>query len=134
MEYLLSYQQTEMPQLSTILASPNVNFLSLSGKQQRGTICHTKNSRRSQPCTGGRGQVVSPRWAIMYAYKVALVVKNLPANAGDRRDTGSIPGSGRSPGEGLFLPGESHGQRSLTSYSTLHRIESDMTEATGTHT
>ena len=26
---------------------------------------------------------------------VALVVKNLPANAGDLRDTGSIPGSGR---------------------------------------
>ena len=25
------------------------------------------------------------------------VVKNLPANAGDTRDTGSIPGSGRSP-------------------------------------
>ena len=28
------------------------------------------------------------------------VVKNQPANAGDARDTGSIPGSGRSPGEG----------------------------------
>ena len=28
------------------------------------------------------------------------VVKNLPANAGDIRDAGSIPGSGRSPGEG----------------------------------
>ena len=28
------------------------------------------------------------------------VVKNLPANAGDIRDTGLIPGSGRSPGEG----------------------------------
>ena len=28
---------------------------------------------------------------------VALVVKNPPANAGDVRDTGSIPGSGRSP-------------------------------------
>ena len=26
-----------------------------------------------------------------------LVVKNPPANAGDRRDVGSIPGSGRSP-------------------------------------
>ena len=26
------------------------------------------------------------------------VVKNLPANAGDARDEGSIPGSGRSPG------------------------------------
>ena len=29
-----------------------------------------------------------------------LVVKNLPANAGDIRDVGSIPGSGSSPGEG----------------------------------
>ena len=28
-----------------------------------------------------------------------LVVKNLPANAGDARDAASIPGSGRSPGE-----------------------------------
>ena len=28
------------------------------------------------------------------------VVKNLPANAGDTRDRGSIPGSGRSPGGG----------------------------------
>ena len=32
-------------------------------------------------------------------FQVALVVKNLPANAGDVRDTGSIPVSGRSPGE-----------------------------------
>ena len=30
---------------------------------------------------------------------VALVVKNLPANAGDTRDTGLSPGSGRCPGE-----------------------------------
>ena len=29
-----------------------------------------------------------------------LVVKNLPANAGDIRDTGSSPGLGRSPGGG----------------------------------
>ena len=29
-----------------------------------------------------------------------LVVKSLPANAGDVRDLGSIPGSGRSLGEG----------------------------------
>ena len=28
------------------------------------------------------------------------VVKNLPANAGDARDMGLIPGSGRSPGKG----------------------------------
>ena len=34
------------------------------------------------------------------ASQVALVVKNLPANAGDTRDAGLIPGSGRSPGVG----------------------------------
>ena len=43
------------------------------------------------------------------------VVKNSPANAGD---TGSIPGLGKSPGEGawqptpVFFPGKSNGQRS----------------------
>ena len=30
---------------------------------------------------------------------MALAVKNSPANAGDIRDVGSIPGLGRSPGE-----------------------------------
>ena len=32
------------------------------------------------------------------------VVKNLPAKAGDKRDVGSVPGSGRSPGEGHGNP------------------------------
>ena len=32
------------------------------------------------------------------------MVKNPPANAGDIRDTGSIPGSGRSLGEGNGNP------------------------------
>ena len=32
------------------------------------------------------------------------VVKNPPANAGDARDVGSIPGLGRSPGEGNGNP------------------------------
>ena len=35
---------------------------------------------------------------------MALLVKNPPANAGDVRDAGSIPGSGRSPGEGNGNP------------------------------
>ena len=35
---------------------------------------------------------------------VALVVKNLPANAGDIKDVSSIPVSGRSPGEGSGNP------------------------------
>ena len=51
------------------------------------------------------------------------MVSNPSANAGDVRDMGSVPWSGRSPGEGngnpfqVFLPGESHGQRSLAGHS-----------------
>ena len=36
--------------------------------------------------------------------QVVLVVKSPPANAGDIRDKGSTPGSGRSPGEGNGNP------------------------------
>ena len=48
-------------------------------------------------------------------------------------DTGSIPGSGRSPGEGTgyhssILSGEFHGQKSLAGYSPWSRKESDTTE------
>ena len=32
------------------------------------------------------------------------MIKNLPAKAGDVKDVGSIPGSGRSPGEGNGNP------------------------------
>ena len=48
-------------------------------------------------------------------------------------DLDSIPGSGRSPGEGngnplpVFLPGKSHGQRSLAGYSPWGHKELDMT-------
>ena len=44
------------------------------------------------------------KWLIIRGFQVAVVVKNLLANAGDVRDTGSIPGSGRSPGEGHGNP------------------------------
>ena len=59
------------------------------------------------------------------------VVKNPFASAGDARYLGSIPGSGRSPGEGNgnpFLPGKSHGQRSLVDYTPWGGRELDMTE------
>ena len=50
------------------------------------------------------------------------VVKNPPANAGDTRDTGSVPGSGRSAYRkwqptAVILPGKPHGQRSLARYT-----------------
>ena len=65
------------------------------------------------------------------------MAKNMPANARDIRDTGSIPGSGRSPGGGhgnplqYFYLGKSQGQRSLVSYSPQGLREVDTTEVTG---
>ena len=53
------------------------------------------------------------------------MAKNLPANAGDIRDMGLIPGLGRSSREGNGNPFQfsclekSHGQRSLVDYSPL---------------
>ena len=72
------------------------------------------------------------------ASQVALVVKNPPANAGDARDTGSIPGARRSPGGG---------NGNLIQYSCLENpmdrgawwitvrgvAELDMTELLSTH-
>ena len=58
--------------------------------------------------------------------------KESACNAGN---LGSIPGLGRSPEKEMathpvFLPGESHGKRSLVGYSPWGCTESDMTEAT----
>ena len=67
-----------------------------------------------------------------WAYQVALVVKNLPANAGDLRDTGLIPGSRRSPGGQHGNPLQHsclenpHEQRSLEVCSSQAHKESDM--------
>ena len=66
----------------------------------------------------------------------ALVEKNLPASGGDKTDAGWIPGSRKFPWRRawqptpVFLPGESHGQRSLAGYSLWGQKESDMTEVT----
>ena len=64
------------------------------------------------------------------------MVKNLPANAGDIRDKGSMPRvtkiSWRRAWQPtpVFLPGETHGQRGLAGYSSQGFTESDMTEVT----
>ena len=64
------------------------------------------------------------------------MVKNPDANAGDIRDSSSIPGLGRFPWRRkwqptpLFLPGKSYGQRNMVGYSPNGRKESDMTEVT----
>ena len=72
---------------------------------------------------------------------VTQLVKNLPANAGDLRDLGSIPRLGRAPGEGngnplqyscLETPMDRGGRQA--GYSPWGPKESDMTECASTHT
>ena len=65
---------------------------------------------------------------------MVLVVKNPLANAGDIIDRGSIPGKiprrRKWQPTPVFLPGKSHGQRSLMGDSPQGRKESDTTERT----
>ena len=45
------------------------------------------------------------QWPVIQpGFPGGAVVKNPPATEGDARDAGSIPGSGRSPGEGNGTP------------------------------
>ena len=70
-----------------------------------------------------------------WASQVVLVVKNLPANAGDIRDVVSTPGLGRYPGGGNGNPLQySHLENPMDRgawQAAVHRVtRSDMTEAT----
>ena len=71
-----------------------------------------------------------------WAFQAALVVKNPPANVGDVRDEGSVPGSGRPPGGKHSNPLQysclenPHGQRSLVGYSPWGHKESYTAEVT----
>ena len=68
------------------------------------------------------------------AFPGGAVVNNPPANAGETRDVGPIPGSGKSPGEGHGNPLQycclenPHRQKSLVVYSPRGCKESDTTE------
>ena len=67
--------------------------------------------------------------------QVALEVKNEPANAGDLRDMGSIPGLERSPGEGKGNPlqyscMENHMAEEPGGLQFTGHTESDRTAAT----
>ena len=70
---------------------------------------------------------------------MVLVVKNLPANAGDKRPRFSpwvrkIPWSRKWQPAPVFLSGKFYAQRSLAGYSPWDQKESDMTEGLSTHT
>ena len=59
--------------------------------------------------------------------QVALVIKNLPAKAGDIREAVLIHWRRARQPIPVFLPGESHGQRNLEGYSPKDHKKSDTT-------
>ena len=72
---------------------------------------------------------------LIWASQVALVVKNLPGNAENVRDTRSIPGSGGSPEEGHGTPLQSsclENPMDIGAWrATVHRLaQSNAIEAT----
>ena len=77
------------------------------------------------------------RLMVLGASQVALMIEHLAANAGDM---GSIPGSRRFPWSRtwqptpVFLPGESHGQRSLAGYGPEGcRVKQDWSNLASMH-
>ena len=63
---------------------------------------------------------------------MVLEVKNLPARAGDVRDSGLIPGSGQSPGGGHGNPLQSSRLDNSTDrggwWATVHRVAESQTQ------
>ena len=91
---------------------------------------------RTRHINGIRGYHTFGDQLFISQHKTELVVKNPPANAGRCKRHGFDPWVGTIPwmrkwqSTPVFLPGESHGQRSLVGYSPGGHKESDMTEVT----
>ena len=121
------------------------NILSRQVRKLPSTSHTSKIHNTEQPSTNRNN---GRRWASLIDFLLTAVLISLPVgeqvttlqglpggsdgidSGYSARNPGSIPGLGRSPGEGNgdFLPGKSHGQRSLKGYSPWGRKESDMTE------
>ena len=79
-------------------------------------------------------------YSMFQASQVALEVKSPPANAGRFKRCGFNPWVGKIPSRRawkptlVFMPAESHGQRTLAGCSPWGRKESDTTEQARAHT
>ena len=114
---------------------PEQRYSSLSRKQEKylsnSSIWASLVVQLLRICLPVQGTGV---WSLVLELRTSLVaqmVKHVAYNAGD---LGSIPGSGRSSGEGNGNPlqysclEKSHGQRSMVGYSPLGCKELDITE------
>ena len=112
----------------------------LQGSENRKPKCPPGNQSpriHGKPCSEGPGiealVPATPRLSVTQHARWGswprrpLAVKNPPANVGDIRDIRSSPGAGKMPWRRAwqptprFLPGESHGQRSLMGCSPQGR-------------
>ena len=71
---------------------------------------------------------IQPRWNLLWVSQVAPMVKNLPEMQVQFLGLGKIPWRRAWQPTPAFLPGESHGQRSLMGYTVHGVAESDTTE------
>jgi len=107
------------------------------GSDKKSRVCRWKQATcTSLQVTFLEIQALFKRHRSQMGFPGGLAGKQSTCNAGDARDAGLIPGLGRSPGgrtwqpSPVILPGESHGQGSLTGYGPWGHKESDMTEVT----
>ena len=89
-----------MPQL----LSPYAATTERSPHTLEPALRNKRTHRNKKLCTFLEGSLHSLQLEKARAFSVGSVVKNSPDNAGDMRDVGSIPGSGRFPGEGSGNP------------------------------
>ena len=75
----------------------------LAKREQRKKMQERRRTRREEE-EDSRPRAAGQPIAGKSASQVALVVRNLPADAADTGDTGSVPGSGGSSGRGHGAP------------------------------
>ena len=111
----------------------NISKGSMAHFLSRGKISPNSQVTQSTFKEAARCEGYSSRQGAEMGYPGGSAVKNLPTSVGDM---GLIPGSGRPPWRKkwqpppVFLPGKSHGQRSLVGSGPWGHKESDTTEVT----
>ena len=104
--YTYSFNIQGLDSLLQTLNAINLFFFSKShAHTHTHTHTHTFSSASGKIIDLGRESFFPHQWQTLGASQMGLlVVKNLPANAGDVIDAGLIPRSGKSPGEGHGNP------------------------------
>ena len=113
------------------LPFPSPGYLSDPGIEPRSPA-FPEDALPSKPPGKPYYNIYGRTYYIIIASQVALVVKNLSANAGDTRDTDSIPESGRSPGGGpgnpLQYPYLENPMDRRAWPATVHRVAKNRTQ------